>query len=97
MTSLKNNLNDSLIFQPNMLGYYHPKNGGIMTIHSQIWFDQNTQWYNEVLVASGIQRIKNSFMIKEIPDKPDGKYKLCGMMRGCLYLNGSNPIICRII
>ena len=59
-----------------MLGYYHPKNGGKMQIKSKIWFDQTSDWYKSILVPSGIQRIKDWFMVHEIPNNPDGKYKL---------------------
>tara|TARA_B110001452_G_C14976609_1_gene341320 strand:+ start:281 stop:559 length:279 start_codon:yes stop_codon:yes gene_type:complete len=80
-------------FNSNMLGYYHPKNGGKMQIKSKIWFDQSSEWYKNDLMLSGIQRIKNYFVVYEIPDNPDGKYKLCGLMRGCLYLDGKAEIV----
>ena len=89
MTSINN-------FNSNMLGYYHPKNGGKMQIKSKIWFDQSSEWYKNYLMLSGIQRIKDWFTIHEIPDNPDGKYKLCGMMRGCLYLTGKMEIVSKM-
>ena len=89
MTSINN-------FNSTMLAYYHPKNGGKMQIKSKIWFDQTSDWYKSILVPSGIQRIKDWFMVHEIPNNPDGKYKLCGMMRGCLYLSGTLEIVAKM-
>ena len=80
--------------QPNMLSYYHPKNGGeIQEFLTEVWFDQNTSWFKNQLVPSGIQYPTEWFMIMEIPDDPNGNYRLAGSFGGSITIAGNAPYI----
>jgi hypothetical protein len=80
--------------QPNMLAYYHPKNGGdIKEFVTEVWFDQNTSWFKNELVPSGIQYPTEWFMIMEIPENPNGNYRLAGSMGGSVTVAGTAPYI----
>ncbi len=80
--------------EPNMLAYYHPKNGGeIKEFITEVWFDQNTPWFNNQLVPSGIQYPTEWFMVMKIPDDPNGIYRLAGSFGGSVTIAGTAPYI----
>ena len=84
--------------QPNMLAYYHPKNGGeIKEFLTEVWFDQNSSWFKNQLLPSGIKYPTEWFMIISIPDNPMGKYRLAGSMGGSVTIAGSAPYISTIL
>ena len=76
-----------------MLSYYHPKNGGTMKQFDEIYFDRNTKWYKNDLVPSGIAYPGCFFYIAEIPDDPNGMYRLGGSCGGNVRLYGNDPYI----
>ena len=78
-----------------MLGYYHPKNGGEMKKFSRVWFDQNTDWFKNELVPSGIPYPKEYFCILDIPENPGGMYKLFGSVGGSVQIPGNKRVISR--
>ena len=80
--------------QPNMLAYYHPKNGGdIKEFVTEVWFDQNSSWFKNKLLPSGIQYPTEWFMIMEIPENPNGNYRLAGSMGESVTVAGTAPYI----
>ena len=78
---------------PSMLAYYHSKNGGEMKNWSRVWFDQTTNWFKTELKLSGIQYPKEWFYIGDIPNDPEGVYRLGGSFGGSVKLLGTLPYI----
>ena len=60
---------------------------------TQIWFDQNTSWYKNKLVPSGINYPSEWFMVVDIPDEPTGNYRLAGSFGGSVTIPGTDQII----
>ena len=84
----------SIQLQTNMIAYYHPNNGGdIEKFLTEVWFDQNTSWFKNELVPSGIKYPTEWFMLMSMPDDPMGKYRLAGSMGGSVTIAGSAPYI----
>ena len=83
----------SIEISPNMLAFYHKKNGGTLTKFDEIYFDQNTDWFQKKLILSGISYPKDFFYIAEIPDSPNGIYRLGGSTGGSVKITGSDKII----
>ena len=85
----------SVSLSTDMLGYYHSKNGGEMKQFSRIWFNQNTDWFKNELVPSGIPYPKEYFCILDIPENPGGMYKLFGSVGGSVQIPGNKRVISR--
>lgn len=75
-----------------MLASYHPKNGGKLKNFTKVWFDQSTTFY-ERLVNSGINYPSEWFMLVDLPDDPNGSYRLAGSVGGSVTVSGLDKII----